>query len=156
MRGRVRMVLGLFGVGVVVAAAVGGIFLLMFADYLLHFPAGVRVVLLLGWLAGMAVLAWRVLISPLMTRLTDQFLASRVENLHKGLSDELMSAVHFIHAGTFRTNALAARHVDAAAEKTAGIRFEEAIDFRRSGKAIGIALLVMLLVGVIAGVNPQL
>ncbi|MGN6369671.1 MAG: hypothetical protein ACTHN5_15535, partial [Phycisphaerae bacterium] len=105
---------------------------------------------------GLGGLAWRVLISPLMTRLTDQFLASRVENMHPGLSDDLMSAVHFIHAGTYRTNVLASRHVDAAAEKAAGIRFEEAVDFRRSAKALLLAVLVAGVVALIAGMNSGL
>src|ERR1044072_5459797 len=77
MRGRVRAVIGLFGIGVIVAAAVGGIVLLMLADYFLHFGQGLRMVLLLTWLVALGVVAWRVLISPLSTRLTDQFLASR-------------------------------------------------------------------------------
>ena len=76
---------------------------------------------------------------PVSTRLTDQFLASRVENQHKDLTDELISAVHFIHVGAIRTNAWRRKHVDSAAAKTAGIRFEEAIDFSRSLKALGIA-----------------
>jgi hypothetical protein len=154
MRGRVRAVIGLFGIGVIIAAAVGGMVLLMFADYFLHFGNGLRVVLLLAWLVGLGVVAWKVLISPLSTRLTDQFLASRVENIHKDLADELISAVHFIHSGTIRTNALAARHVDAAEEKTRAIRFEEAVDFKRSSKAAGIAALAVLIAVVIAALNP--
>ena len=90
------------------------------------------------------------------TRLTDQFLASRVENVHKELEDELISAVHFIHAGTTRTNALAAKHVDAAAKKTAGIRFEEAVDFRRSNKAMGVAALVVMVAAILFAMNPGL
>ncbi|HUO10653.1 MAG TPA: hypothetical protein VM008_20295 [Phycisphaerae bacterium] len=156
LRGRVRLVLALFGLGVVVAAAVGGMFLLMFLDYFVHIPAGGRVLLLLAWVGVLAFLAWRMLISPLMTRLTDQFLASRVENVHPGLSDELMSAVHFIHAGTYRTNVLASRHVDAVAEKTVSIRFEEAVDFRRSAKSIALALLTAGVVALLAAMNGNL
>ncbi len=156
LRGRVRLVLGLFGAAIVTAAAVGGIFALILLDYLFHFRLGLRVVLLLAGICGLAWLAWRVLIAPLMTRLTDQFLASRVENLHPRLSDDLMSAVHFIHTGTYRTNVLASRHVDAAAQKTAAIKFEEAIDFRRSVKAAFIALLVVALVALVAGINGNL
>ncbi len=151
-----RLVLGLFGIGVLVAAAIGTIFILIYGDYLFHFPSGLRIVLLLAWLGTLAAIAWRLLMTPLMTRLTDQFLASRVENVHQGLGDELISAVNFIHNGTSRSNALAARHVEAATRKTATIPFEEAIDFRRSAKALAIAALVAIAVSIIAGVNPQL
>ena len=156
LRGRVRLVLGLFGAAIVIIATAGGIFSLILLDYLFHFPLALRVVLLPAAICGLAWLAWRVLIAPLMTRLTDQFLASRVENVHPGLSDDLMSAVYFIHAGTHRTNVLASRHVDAAAEKTARIQFEEAIDFRRSAKAVLVTILVVGLVALVAVVNGNL
>ncbi|MCL2645509.1 MAG: hypothetical protein FWD61_00720 [Phycisphaerales bacterium] len=156
MRSRVRTVVGLFGGGVLVSAGVGGMAGLMMGDYLIHLSAMQRLVLMIMWVMALGAIAWRVLIHPLSTRLTDQFLASRVENVHKDLEDELMSAVHFIHAGTTKTNALAARHVDAAAAKTASIRFEEAIDFRRSGKALGIAALVVVVTTMIVALNPNL
>jgi len=92
LRARVRAVLGLYGVGVLVATAVGSMFTLMLLDYMLRLPAAVRLVFLVAWIAALGVMAWRLLITPLSTRLTDQFLASRVENVNKNLSDELMSA----------------------------------------------------------------
>jgi len=156
LRGRVRMVVGLFGIGVVIAAAVGAMLLLMFGDYLIHFSAAMRVVLLLGWLVGLGILTWRVLLAPLSTRLTDQFLARQVETLHKDLADELISAMHFIDRGTIQTNALAARHVESAVRKTEGMRFDEAIDFRRSAKAAGIAALLVTASVLIGIVNPSM
>lgn len=156
LRTRVRSVLVLFGSGVMVSAAVGAMFLLMGMDYLFRIPTSVRILLLVAWMVGLGILAWRLLIAPLSTRLTDQFLASRVENVNKHLSDELMSAVQFIHNRTDRTNALAARHIDLAAQKVATIRFEDAVDFRQAGKAVGIAALVVLVAGVMAGLNPAL
>src|SRR5437763_13429800 len=96
LRGRVRMIVGLFGVGVLLTALVCGVFALATADYLLHIPAGLRITLLVLFVIGLAVAAWRVVVLPLTTRLTDQFLASRVEEMNRDLADELMSAVHFI------------------------------------------------------------
>jgi hypothetical protein len=156
LRSRVRAVLAMFGAGVLVASAVGSLFVLITGDYLLHFPSTVRLVLLLAWIAGLAVLAWRFLFAPLMTRLTDQFLASRVENVHAGLSDELISAVNFIEAGTSQNNALASRQIDSAMQRTTSLRFEEAIDFRSSARAVSIAAVIALVVAVIAGMHPQL
>ncbi len=150
------MVLALSGIGIALTAAVGILFLFMFADFLIHIPAGLRVFMLVAWIAGIGILVWRRLLSPLSTRLTDQFLASRVENVNAGLSDELMSAVHFIHTRAANTNALAAMHIDQVAAKTANMSFEEAVDFRNAGKSLGIAFLVMLIVGVVGMANPSL
>jgi hypothetical protein len=152
----VRSVLALFGIGTLVAAGAGSLFALMLLDYFARLPASLRLVLLLAWIASMGTLAWRLLIAPLSTRLTDQFLASRVENVNKSLSDELMSAVHFLHAGTHRTNALAARHIDRTAQKVANVRFEEAVDFRQAGKALGIAGLILVIIATVAALNPRL
>jgi hypothetical protein len=156
LRGRVRAVLSLFGLGVLVASAVGSMFLLMLADYLLHFSNTTRLLLLLVWVAAMGYLAWRFLIAPLSTRLTDKFLASRVESAHSNLHDDLIAAVHFIHAGTTQTNALAARHVDVAAQKTQSIRFEDAVDFRQPARALAIAIVITLIVAAVAGLNRPL
>lgn len=156
LRGRVRAVLSLFGLGILVASAVGSMFLLMLADYLLHFSNTTRLLLLLAWLVACTFLAWRYLIAPLSTRLTDKFLASRVESAHSNLHDDLIAAVHFIHAGTTQTNALAARHVDAAAQKTQSIRFEDAVDFRQPARALAVAIATTLVVAAVAGLNRPL
>jgi hypothetical protein len=156
LRGRVRTVLALHGLGVALAAGIGGLFGLMVLDYLLHMPQAFRAVLLVVGLAGLAMLVWRVLVLPLTTRLTDQFLASRVEDQNQHLADELTSAVNFIHNRAATVNALAARHIETAAQKTAGIRFEDAVDFRQTSKSLGIAAFVIALVAAIGLTNPTL
>ncbi len=156
LRGRVRTAVGLFGVGVVLGAAIGVLFALMLLDYLIHIPAPLRLALLIAWIIGVAVLAWRKLFAPLSTRLTDQFLASRVELLHPQLSDELISAVHFIHARAAASNALAARQIDLAATRTQSIPFEDALDFHPAGKSLGIAFLITLIAGIVGFSEPAL
>jgi len=138
----------------VLTTGMGGLFLLMLTDYLFHMPGWLRLVLLLADITGLGTLIWRRLMLPLTTRLTDQFLASRVENMNKQLADELMSAVNFIHNGAAATNAFAARHIDLAEKKTAGIRFEDAIDYRQASKSVGSAFLVAAIIGVIAMASP--
>jgi hypothetical protein len=156
LRGRVRTVVALHGLGIIVAAGVAGLFGFMLLDYLMHVPAGMRLAMLAAGLVGLGLLVWRVLILPLTTRLTDQFLASRVENQNRHLADELMSAVNFIHNRAALTNALAARHIDMAAQKTAGIRFEDALNFRETARSLGLAALVLVLVAVVGLTNPTL
>src|SRR5262249_13871536 len=138
LRARVRFVVALFGTGLLITAGIGGLFLLMLADYLIHMPPSVRLLLLIATVIVLSILAWRILISPMPTRLTDQFLASRVENFTKNLADELMSALFFIHSRAGASNALAARPIDQAAQNAAGIRFEDAVDFRPAAKSLGI------------------
>ncbi|HVS71851.1 MAG TPA: hypothetical protein VHQ47_11405 [Phycisphaerae bacterium] len=156
LRGRVRTVLSLFGLGILIAGGVGSLFILMLGDYLLHFSNTLRLLLLLAWIAALGFLAWRFLIAPLTTRLTDRFLASRVESAHRDLSDDLIAAVHFIHAGTMRTNALAARHVDLAAQKTESLRFEDAVDFQRPARALLVAAIITAIAGAVAAFNQPL
>jgi hypothetical protein len=140
----------------ILATAIGGLFALMILDYFLHFPAALRVVLLIAAVVGLAYLIWRILVLPLTTRLTDQFLASRVENQNKHLADELTSAVNFIHNRAGSSNALAALHIEMAGEKTAGIRFEDTVDFRPPIRMLGIAVLAFLIVAIIGLANPSL
>jgi hypothetical protein len=156
LRTRVRTVVGLYGLGILLSTAVGTLLLLMVGDYLFHMPAALRLVLLVSLVAVLGFFIWRFLIAPLSTRLTDQFLASRVENVNKDLADELMSAIQFIHTRAGATNALAARHIDLASKKVATLRFEEAIDFRQAGKALGIAALIIVIAGLVGALNPSL
>lgn len=156
LRGRVRATVGTFGLGVILAGAVGGMFALMLLDYLLHIPAGLRLALLIAWIIAIATLIWRMLLLPMGTRLTDQFLASRVELMHPQLSDELISAVHFIHARAGFSNALAARQIDLAEKRTSSIRFGEALDFRPAGKSMGAAVLVAIIAVTVGLANPAL
>ena len=97
LRGRVRSVLGLYGAGFCVTAAVAGMAALMLADYLMPMPGYLRLLLLIAGVVALGVTVWRKVFLPLSTRLTDQFLASRVEQLHGGLgimADDAMAGVY--------------------------------------------------------------
>ncbi len=156
LRSRVRAIVGIYGVGVLLLTTVSTFFVLALADYFFHIPLAARLTLLILTIIGIAVLAWRILILPLSTRLTDTFLASRVENQNPQLSDELMSAVAFIHSRAATTNAFAARHIDLAAQRTDSIRFEDAVNFRRAGKSVGIAGLAVVIVAILGLANPAM
>ncbi len=155
LRGRVRLVLGLFGAGLIVSAALAGLWVLAVGDYLVHFSSSTRLFLLVVALAGLGYLVWRKLVTPLSTKLTEQFLASRVEALDKNLADELVSAVHFVRSGTTRSNAFAARHVETAQTKTAGLRFEDALDFRMANRSLAVAVTLVAVTTLVALLNPQ-
>ncbi len=156
MRSRVRLLLALYGLGVTVVALLATALVLVFADYLIHLPAIVRVVLLLGAASGLGVWAYRKLVAPLTTRLTDQFLASRVENVEKSLADELISAVHFIRSGLREKNILAAKAIEAVESRAAGVRFEESLDFAGAVRALIGAGLLVAVIGGLAAFQPGL
>ena len=128
----------------------------MLLDYLLHIPGPLRLALFIGWIIAIGMLIWRMLLAPMSTRLTDQFLAGRVELKNPSLADELISAVHFIHAKAAVSNALAARQIDLAATRTASLRFADALDFRPAAKALGGAVLCILIVLICGLANPAL
>src|SRR5437763_16779763 len=69
IRRRVKMLSLAFGVGIVVAAAVGALIAVVLLDYVLNLPAGPRFAVLLCALAGLAYVLWRWVLSPLTARL---------------------------------------------------------------------------------------
>ncbi len=156
LRGRVRLVVSLHGIGLVVAGAVAAILVLAVGDWLVHFSVATRALLLMAFVGTLAVVVYKKLVAPLSTKLTDQFLASRVENNNKQLADELISAVHFVQSGTINSNAIAARHVETTAAKTAGVRFEDSLDFRRANRTLAVAAILLLVALLIGFAKPEI
>ena len=70
IRRRVKMLSVAFGVGIVVAAAVGALLAVILLDYILNLPAGPRVAILLCAVVGLAYVLWRWVLSPMTTRLS--------------------------------------------------------------------------------------
>lgn len=155
LRQRVRLFLGMYATGLLVGLIAAAALVLSVADYLVHFSGLTRVVALVLVLAGLAVVVLKRVLAPLSTKLTDQFLASRVETLDAQLADELMSAVHFVRQGTAQSNALAAKAVEAAEARARGVRFEDALNIRQPAQVLSVGLALGLIVLVLALVFPQ-
>lgn len=159
LRGRVRVLLFMYGMGLTLLALLGGFATLVLGDYILNLlavtlSAGTRVALSLAFLIGVGALAWFKLVLPLTTRLTDQFLASRVENVDASLADELISAVHFIRSDLPEKNILARKAIEAAETRAAGVRFEDSLDYSAALRALAAAGVVALAMAALAFAAP--
>ncbi len=155
LRQRVRFLLALYGIGITLAALCMGAVILGISDYFLHLSPPLRLVILLVGLVALAVLAYRKLIGPLSAKLSDRFLAGRIEHVNANLSDELTSAVDFMESGLPRKNALAAQLVASAQAHTSALNFGSALTNTLTARAFAGGLGALLLVCLIAGLNPQ-
>ena len=95
LRRRAKFLSVLFGVGVVIAAAVAALLVTVALDYLMNLPALPRLVVLLAAFAAVAFLGWRHIARPLLSRVTLGDVAGRVEMLYPQFEDRLRSAVQF-------------------------------------------------------------
>jgi hypothetical protein len=159
LRTRVRWLLTIHGLGAVVAAVVGAIVVLGWADYLIRFQdRGLRVI---GWLTLLGVLGWtcyRYLYRPLTARLGDTDLAARLESHFPSLDDRLLSSVEFLRqseddpkAGSASLRRAVIAQTTAEAER---LDFSQALDRRPSVNVVVLAAAVVLVAGILAARNP--
>ncbi len=153
LRRRLRLMLGLHAVGLVVSAALWLVLLLTFADYLLHFPGMLRLVLLL--LAAGAVVAlgarqiWRI-----RRPIPDSLLASRVEISASMTEDEILSAVDFLKRRELQGNAMASQAIAAAERSVRELNFGSALTWKPVWKPGLMALAELATIVLIAIVVP--
>src|SRR5688572_28418471 len=96
VRRRVRFFSVAYGVGVVLAAAIGVLLAIVLLDFLLHFSRMPRGVLLLTALVGIGYAAYRWIIKPARARLGISDIAGRVESVYPQFEDRLRSTVAFV------------------------------------------------------------
>ncbi|MHC5038937.1 MAG: DUF4175 family protein [Planctomycetota bacterium] len=95
MRGSIRRLFFLDGVGKVLLTASVVILFLFVADYTLILPGGARLVLFLLGLVGVGVAFSRYLAYPLRAPITDDDVVLSVERAHPELKEALISALQF-------------------------------------------------------------
>jgi hypothetical protein len=168
LRRRLRVVVSLRGAGwlltlLLASAAVAG-----FLDWAWRLPALVRAVVLVGTLSGAGLIAYRLLLRPLLTRVDDLTLALRIEERYPSLNDALASTVQFLEQAENRdrreegrppmvvSSAMRLEAVRRALGKVTGCDFNRIIDTRglRTAGLSGIA--ACLAVAVLAWLYPSL
>ncbi|MFT3787229.1 MAG: hypothetical protein QM770_13845 [Tepidisphaeraceae bacterium] len=95
LRGRIRAMSVLYGLGIVLGGVVGSLAVVTLLDYLLHLPWLPRLVLLIAAFVVTGVLAARFLVPPLRSKLTLSDVAGRAEQVFPQFEDRLRSAVEF-------------------------------------------------------------
>src|SRR5688572_7369962 len=99
VRRRVRFFSVAYGVGVVLAAAVGLLLALVLLDYALDLGRAPRMVLMLCALAGVGYAAFRWVVRPARAPLGIGDIAGRVERVYPQFEDRLRSTVDFVRQG---------------------------------------------------------
>src|SRR5580704_7738319 len=99
VRRRVRVLTLLYGIGVVLAAAVGSLLATITLDYLLDLPAIPRLVVII---ASATVVGWsaaRFIFRPALSRLNLSDVAGRIETTFPVFDDRLRSTIDFLSKG---------------------------------------------------------
>ena len=136
LRGQVRRLLALHGVGRIVALATPVVLAACLADYLIHLAPEVRLALLTAWFGLLAVLAWRHVVLPLVMRFRDLNIALKIEKRWPGLNDRLASTMQFLEvrgkpgAESMGSESLRDATVRQTLAETASIDFRQVVDRR--------------------------
>ncbi len=96
VRRRIRLRLFLIGLFLVGSVFVCGSALAILLDWALELSRGVRTLLAAFVLGSTAYVAWRYLVRPALTRLSDVWLARQIERYYPSLKHELAGAVEFL------------------------------------------------------------
>ena len=157
LRGRVRRLLALHGMGRVVAALAAAVILAGLADWLVHLVPEVRLALLVGAGSLACWLGWRHVVAPLVVRFQDLDIALRVEKRWPGLNDRLSSTIQFLRArgqagGEYLgSNALREATVAQMLAEVDSIDFRAVVDPRPARRAALLALGILAIgLGLIA------
>ncbi len=147
-RGRVRRLLGVYGLARVAALALAIVLVAGWADWAIHLASPIRILELLALVGASAWALRRYVVKPMLANFDDLALALRIEDRWPGLQDRLASAVEFlsIPEGTKTADnaspALRQRVIDQAFAEVQNLDFTEAIDprpARQSLKMLGVA-----------------
>src|SRR5438477_4371354 len=96
IRRRVRVLGVLYGLGIVLAAAVGLLLIVVGLDYLLNLPAGPRVAAMILALGALGYALYRWIARAVMAKLHIRDVAGRLESAFPEFNDRLRSTVDFL------------------------------------------------------------
>lgn len=153
VRRRVRFFGAAYGVGVVLAAAVGLLLAVVLLDFTLNLTPGPRAVVMLCALGGVGVAVYHFVFRPLRFKLGIGDIAGRVENVFPQFEDRLRSTVDFVREGAVATpgsEPMKRATVAAATRQAEGIDFGRVVNsapaWYSAGMAAG-ALVLLLALG---------
>ncbi|MGI9014552.1 MAG: hypothetical protein ACR2GY_09935 [Phycisphaerales bacterium] len=149
LRTRSRTLLIIRGAAVILAITMGLLLVMGALDWLVRFPAGLRLIFLIAGMAGLAWLIWTAFLPALRFAPTLTDLALRLERITPALSGRLASSVEFARDATFTENDLAQRSMNDTQTRALGIDFDDAITPTQTRRGVlmlsGVAAFVVLL-----------
>lgn len=154
VRRKARTLSVLFGVGVVVAATVIAMVLLVFMDWLFDLPRVPRMAFLVIALAGIGHALWKWVARPMMARFTLGDVAGHVETVFPQFEDRLRSTVDFVGHDSPGSEVMKRRVVSEADRAAAAVDLNQALVFRPVALSLAAgagALLLALILGFFFG-----
>lgn len=126
-----------YGVCAVLAGGVASFLTVVTLDWLLWFPAALRLIVAVLFFTGFVLAAWHWVLTPLRARVTVEQVAARLERRFDPLRDRLSSTVQFLTKKEAESSPLAARVVRETESLVAGTRLEQALTPRPLFRAAG-------------------
>ncbi len=114
IRRRLRVLSVAYGIGIVIAGAVGLLIGVILLDYLLNLHSIPRLLALLVALGAIGYLAYRFVGKPATTPITESDIAGKLENAFPEFDDRLRSTVSFINGGGSGSAVFQQRVIDQA------------------------------------------
>src|SRR5688572_7260037 len=155
VRRRVRFFSVAYGVGVVLAAAVGLLLAVVLIDFALNLSPGPRAVVMFCGLGGIGIALWHWVIRPARARMGISDIAGRVEAVYPDFEDRLRSTVDFVREGTGPTGTIPGSEpmkqatVAEAGRRAQGVDFNKVVNptpaWYSAAGAVGALALVFLL-----------
>ena len=162
VRRKVKALSVVFGVGIVVACAMGVLVATVFLDWLFDLPAIPRLVFILASLVGISWATLRWIIQPALTKLSLSDVAGRLENAFPEFSDRLRSTVNFTAGNVPGSGAMKDRVVAEATQMAQRVDLNTAVIVRpvvwSMAGGVG-SMLLMVALAILVGkeyVNPAL
>lgn len=152
VRRRVRWLGVAMGAGWVAACCVSLLLLLVTLDYLLNLPALPRCILALGAAGGAGYLAWRWLFRPLVSRISLNAVAGRIERTFPQYQDRLRSTVDILTGQALPgSEMMKQRVVSETTRLTEGLDLNAAVIARPVVWSASVGLAALLLLTILAG-----
>jgi hypothetical protein len=154
IRRKVRTLTFFFGLGLVVAAAVGLLLATVLLDYLLNLPLIPRVLFMAASLAGVLYVLVNYLIRPLISRLSINDVAGRLEQAFPQFDDRLRSTVDFVSGDIPGSEAMKKRVVDQAGALAENVKLSNALVHKPViySMAAGVgAILLAVMLAIVSG-----
>lgn len=157
LRSQVRRLLLLNGVCWLIAVTLGAMVFVGAVDWLLRFDdVGVRLILSLGIISASVWVGYRLLVAPLLIRLSDLDLALRIESRQPELKDSLASTVQFLGRGIdpdIGSPDLQRGVIDQTLKRLEAIEFGDILETRPIRHIAAVAGIVTLVTAILVGMN---
>src|SRR4051812_45731401 len=143
IRRKVRVLSVMYGIGIVLASAVGLILTAVLLDYLLNLPVVPRLMFLLAAFAGIVYLLWNYVARPISARLSLGDVAGRLENAFPQFDDRLRSTVDFVRSDLPGSTVMKDRVIGEADRMASSVNLNTALSARPVVFSLGAGILAL-------------